>query len=64
MSNTPHALKEIDKDIALLLAKGNDVKAIEWRFYPNLAGKVGPSAAVRELLQQHGIRYVMYVPAA
>jgi hypothetical protein len=60
--NGAQAIDEVEKDAALLRDAGADVKAVEWRFYPDATGNVGPSDQVRELLLQHKIPYVMYVP--
>jgi hypothetical protein len=60
--NDAHALQEIQKDLALLRDKNSEVKSLEWRFYPDAGGRVGPSPKVRELLLKNRIRYVMYVP--
>lgn len=58
--NEAHTLAEIDKDLALL--KAGTVKKLEYRFYPDLAGRLGPSAAVREKLLANNIPYAMYAP--
>ncbi len=57
-----HVLKEIHKDAALLADPMSGVKAVVWRFYPDVAGKVGPTPEVRRLLTEHGIPYEMYTP--
>lgn len=62
MTNGPHAKVEIEKDLALLGDADSGVKSVEWRFYPDAYGTVGPSPAVRELLLENQIPYVMYLP--
>jgi Domain of unknown function (DUF4157) len=49
---------EIGKDVELL--RTGAVKGVEWHFYENAKGKVGPSQPLRDALRKAGIRIVMH----
>lgn len=55
-----HDQYEVAKDV--LLRRNKDCKSIEWHFVPDESGNVGPHDALRRLLQENDIDYVMYVP--
>lgn len=51
---------QVFKDVLLL--KNKDCRKVEYHFFPDASGRVGPHGELRELLQKHGIRYVMHLP--
>lgn len=59
-TNRNHEVNEVAKDLMLL--RNKECATVEWRFVPDIAGKVGPYDALRSLLQENGVSYVMYMP--
>ena len=50
---------QVEKDAELL--KNGRIKGTHWYFFRSgVTGKVGPSAPLRNLLEEHGIKYTIY----
>ena len=62
-SNARYALKEIAKDVALRADPASGVRRVEWHFFPDKNGVVGPSSEVLARLRAEGIPYVIHLPA-
>jgi hypothetical protein len=50
---------EINKDVALV-KEGGRVKSVEWHFYRNVEGDIGPSGPLRAALEKAGIKIVFH----
>lgn len=50
---------QVEKDAELM--RVGDIKGAHWHFFRSgVTGKVGPSAPLRNLLEEHGIKYTIY----
>jgi hypothetical protein len=49
-------------DAKVLAARLPDVNRVEWHFFPNANGTVGPDATLLALLKENNIPYTIWVP--
>lgn len=50
---------QVEKDAELM--RNGDIEGAHWHFFRSgVTGKIGPSAPLRNLLEEHGIKYTIY----
>ena len=54
--------RQVDRDAQYLALPDRDLKEIEWHFYANSRGVVGPDEALLDQLLTRGIPYVIHLP--
>lgn len=53
---------QVAKDVALRADPLTDIARVEWHFFPDTGGVVGPSQALLDLLRSNNIPYVVHLP--